>query len=380
MNILLTGVECNNKGAELMLCAMVEHIRSNFPGTKLVCGFGGKYEDRVGRGLYQPMSIKYQRLAKLLDRFFPGQLTNQFGIIFPRSIDLILDASGFCFGDTWAETYVARHVSHRIQYHPYGAKLILLPQAFGPFQRENIRKICKELFDKAVLIFPRDIESFDHVHELIGSKEKLYLATDFTNILQGFVPQTFEEKYRGAVGILPNEKMISKNEKPLQQAYITFLAKCIQKLAEKNIPHFLFCNQKEDIEVVNLLKARLGQLPYVLSEANPLYIKGILGTCRFLIGSRFHGLINGFSQGVPCIGTSWSHKYKALFEDYHCSEYLILDFTSFEKTNQLIDRLLNDNEYSEVRTNIQKHSLLIKQKTVNMWDIVDSFLQSVKSK
>jgi len=376
MNILLTGVGSSNKGAELMLCAMVEHIRSRFPQAKLVCGFDGKYEDRVGRGLYQ-LERNNQKLTKLIDWLRPGKL-NQWGLVLPQNIDVVLDGSGFCFGDAWPDKHVIHHVAHRIQFCPHGAKLILLPQAFGPFQRESIRKTCKELFDKAALIFPRDQESFDHVHELIGSTEKLHLAPDFTNILQGFVPQSFDAKYRGAVGILPNEKMIAKKEKPLQEAYVTFLARCIQKLASQNIPHFLLCHQKNDMEVVDLLKTQLDHLPYVSSETNPLYIKGILGSCRFLIGSRFHGLVNGLSQGVPCIGTSWSHKYKALFEDYHCSEYLIPDYTSMEKTNPLIDRLLDDHGYSEARANIENRCSLIKQEAIKMWNVVDSFLQSIQ--
>jgi len=374
MNILLTGVGYNNKGAELMLCAMVEHLRSHFPEAKLVCGFGGVYENRVGRGLYQLLP-RYQKFAGLVNRLLPGQLRRA-GFMLPWEIDVVLDASGFCFGDTWPDS----HVTRRIQCYPHGAKIVLLPQAFGPFQRESIRPLCKGLFDRAALIFPRDKESFDHVRQLIGSEEKLHLAPDFTNILQGFVPQSFDTKYHGAVGILPNEKMIAKNEKPLQEAYVTFLARCIRKLAAQNVPYFLLCHQKEDIEVVHLLQPHLDHQPHVSSESNPLYIKGILGTCRFLIGSRFHGLVNGLSQGIPCIGTSWSHKYKALFDDYGCPECLISDFTSMEKTELLIDRLLDDTGYSVARTNIEKRSSLIKQETIDLWNMVDSFLHNVTPK
>ena len=376
MNILLTGVECNNKGAELMLCAMVEHLRSRFPEAKLVCGFSGKkYENRVGRGLYQ-LETNNQKLVRFIDWFLPGKL-DRWGLILPRDIDVVLDASGFCFSDNWPDHYVVAIAANLLRFYASGAKLVLLPQAFGPFQRASIRNTCKELFDKASLIFPRDQESFGYVRELLGSDKKLHLAPDFTNIVQGFVPQSFDVKYHGAVGILPNEKMIAKNEKTLQEAYITFLARCIQKLAARGVPHFLLCHQKEDMKVVDLLKAELDDIPYISSETNPLYIKGILGSCRFIIGSRFHGLVNGLSQGVPCICTSWSHKYEALFEDYHCSEYLISDFTSMEKANQLIDRLLDDKGYSEARANIESRSASIKKETVEMWNIVDSFLHGL---
>jgi len=371
MNILITGTGFNNKGAELMFLAVVEHLRQNFPNARMA-GDCFVSDGRMTCSLYRLANRAKGKLSILFD-YLPERTVWNWGFLRPCDIDVVIDASGYCFSDLWSDEYVEGNVNSRIAYHRFGAKLVLLPQAFGPFQRAGVRKSCKSLFEKSSLIFPRDLESFEHVRDLTGSDEKLHLAHDFTNIVQGFVPQSFDPKLAGAIGILPNEKMIAKKESQ-KENYLDFLVHCFQILTEYRVPYFLLCHQNEDYKIVELLKSKWKTMPPVVSESNPLFIKGILGTCRFLIGSRFHGLINGFSQGIPCIGTSWSHKYEALFKDYGCSEFLMTDLESKQSVNPLIASLMDDSSYQSAKNNIEKHATLLKTETQKMWGIVDDFL------
>lgn len=377
MSILLTGVGYNNKGAELMLRAMVEHFRFSFSGTRLVCGFSAAYEDRVREGLYQLIDRSRGRAANLF-QWLPEKTRSEWGFTLSREINVIVDASGFAFGDQWSDQYVDAGISSRIKHQKHGAPLILMPQAFGPFTRMNVRRAATELFSHADLIFPRDRESYAYVTELIPKSdiaEKVHQAPDFTNIVQGFIPQSFDDNLRGAVGILPNQKMITKNGEEEAEKYIDFLVHVLSRLKSRKISHFILCHQKEDHEVVDLLRAKGEKMPPIIAESNALFIKGILGTCRFLIGSRFHGLINGLSQGIPCICTSWSHKYKFLFEDYDCLEYLVSELRDFDRIDGLIESLLTESTYRPLCRNIEACSMKLKDESRKTWQIVDAFIR-----
>lgn len=379
MNILLTGVNYNNKGAELMLRAMVQHFRTEFSEAKLVCGFYGSYENRVKEGLYQLAKRSRGRVTKLFE-FLPKKTRKEWGIVLPKEIHVVIDASGFAFGDQWSEQYVRSEATRCLNCKKYGSRLVLMPQAFGPFTNTAIREVCTELFVKADLIFPRDKESYTYVCDLIPQSHisgKVHLAPDFTNLVQGFVPQSFSKKeLQGAVGILPNEKMLTKKGEMESQKYIDFLNHVLQVLENKNVPHFVLCHQNEDQKVVDLLKLKLKTVPPIIAESNALFIKGVLGTCRFLIGSRFHGLVNGLSQGVPCICTSWSHKYEALFADYHCSQYLVSDLSAFDQVDDLIENLLDESTYQSMCQMIEMQSLRLKEETRVTWKIVDDFIRN----
>lgn len=378
MNIILTGVGYNNKGAELMLRAMVEHLRDVFPESCISTDCTHNFHQCSRYGLYQLALRNRGRIVRLFE-WLPEKTRSEWGIIFPQEIDFVLDASGFVFGDQWSERHIRQEGERFLKYkRQYGSKVILLPQAFGPFKNSDIRKISKEILSEMDMIFVRDNSSLNYIKELLPSSmesEKIFFGPDFTNLVRGTLPFSFDEALKGAVAILPNEKMLTKKSTGESEKYISFLVHCIKTLERKKARCFILCHQNEDKNVVDMLNSECDCTPEVVAESNPAHIKGILGLCRFLIGSRFHGLVNGLSQGIPCICTSWSHKYEALFEDYQCSEYLISDLSDTVHVDQLISNLFDDTTYKSIRNNIEKHASSIAVQTKNMWKTIDSFIR-----
>jgi colanic acid/amylovoran biosynthesis protein len=72
-------------------------------------------------------------------------------------------------------------------------------------------------------------------------------------------------------------------------------------------------------------------------------MKGIIGAAGIAVCSRYHGCVSALAQGVPCLGTSWSHKYAALFDDFGVAECL-LDTCDEQVATEALRRLAADRD------------------------------------
>jgi colanic acid/amylovoran biosynthesis protein len=172
--------------------------------------------------------------------------------------------------------------------------------------------------------------------------------------------------------------MLDKGDGIAKNHYISILCQSMEYLRQNDIPFFALCHQPEDRGVLSLVQAANGINCPAFFEDDAVKMKGILGTCRFLFGSRYHGLINGLTQGVPCVATSWSHKYDSLFQEYDCPEYLVSDLSDFSKIQRCFDQLNDTAVYREVQQRIEKRNEVVREQTKSMWAKVDPLLLSAK--
>jgi colanic acid/amylovoran biosynthesis protein len=121
-----------------------------------------------------------------------------------------------------------------------------------------------------------------------------------------------------------------------------------------------------DYELCKDINSKLTEPLDIISPETALEVKGVIGHCKLTICSRFHGCVSSFSQGVPCIGTSWSHKYEQLFNEYGMQKHLI---SSNLESNQ-ISLLINDlyAEFTYVKSTIASFSKKYKDQSTSMWN------------
>src|SRR5690606_34297611 len=109
-------------------------------------------------------------------------------------IDVVLDGSGFAYGDFWgAKKAGYRLADHIKRWRSKGIKIILLPQAFGAFTDNALIEKMKVIVNDADLIFARDKYSFDYIKGIDNKKDNIYLMPDFTNLISGEKPDYFSE-------------------------------------------------------------------------------------------------------------------------------------------------------------------------------------------
>ncbi|MBW4480952.1 MAG: polysaccharide pyruvyl transferase family protein [Tildeniella torsiva UHER 1998/13D] len=375
----IRGVHFANKGAELMLHSVLQKVAEWNDQNKLAMRFQlGSFDQRAKLGLRQlfwvdkglPLIGKsYAQAISLV----PKKTRNALGIVTYEDIDVILDASGFAYSDQWGIEKSTRMAELARKAKKMGKKVVLLPQAFGPFENPRKRSEFIKVLENADLVFARDPISYDHLINLSINSTNIRMSPDFTNLVNGAVPGYFDLSVKRAC-VIPNNRMLDKTSKETKNSYAHFLEYSIQFLLDQRLNPFILLHDNSDRVLISHLKGVFGNQLEVVEEPNPLYVKGILGNCYLVIGSRFHGLISALSQGIPCIGTGWSHKYQMLFQDYDCSSFLISDFQDKDKALYQLNQLVSEPSRSELMN--QLHSASKKQKKLSseMWSEVHKLI------
>lgn len=388
MIIELRGVEFINKGAELMLHAIMAKVKSAIPHAIFVMEATARAsrEKHLENGIYSKTRFNFKRKGMKVDididksflyNFLPASSRRKAKYVAEREIDVVLDGSGFAFGDQWGASRAGgRLADHIVAWKKQGKKVIMLPQALGPFTDTALIAKMQTITKYADLIFARDPISYEYITALANGATNIRLKPDFTNLIKGSVPESFNTK-NCEVAIIPNSKMIETSDKKDGEAYMDLLKRLIimiQDAGQK--PFFLIHESQSDGKIADTTNQALVKKIPVVREENPLYVKGIIGASRAVVTSRFHGLVSCLSQAVPCLSTGWSHKYEMLLQDYAYPEAL-LDVNCDDKTlREKVDFILREPSRSQITEQLKQEGKKQKQLSEEMWKEVFKQIKS----
>lgn len=379
MKIVLSGVSTINKGAELMLYAILQEIECRFPEAEVFLpvnsiNHGLKYIDTPLRLKYKPIEkfIKVIRKCHLNGILrvlhLPEFLDDVYAI---KDADYFLDSSGLLFSDQQkslsAQLYKWEHLLRAQKAQ--GTKIVFLPQAFGPIEKSCTKKVLASLNKYADLILPRENVSYQYLKGSgILDMSKVHQFTDFTSLVEGKIPHQYTH-LKGCVCIIPNERMISKGAISMD-AYLKLLKTIIKEVQKKQKSVYLLNHEgKKDENIAYRISNALGGEIEVVTNLNALETKGIISTAYVVVSSRFHGVASALNSCVPCLATSWNHKYKELFNDYEMQEGVMpLDDT--DKALDLVRNYLDESKNHHIRMLLEKNVPKIKAETQEMWRMV----------
>ena len=362
-----------NKGAELMLFAILEKLKERYPDAKFAMAPNLKsqpFEKRVPLGLYQKVYFWRKGFQfGILGNLIPPNIRKEYGLVVDKEISVVIDASGFSYSDQCGTSSCLELANSCKRWKKNNTKVILLPQAFGPFESIINKSSIKKAVENIDVLYARDTVSYNYLVNTVGEKKNIKLAPDFTNLLKGIVPDNFNSA-DNKFCIVPNYRMIDKTSKEMSDAYIPFLIKCAKYLLEKNQKPFILVHEGDkDFELAQIIKNEINEIN-IIQETDPLKIKGILGACEGTIGSRFHGLVSALSQGIPSLATGWSHKYQMLFNDYGFSGGLMDVKMSDEDIKLKIDLIIEPESREAIKNKIIINSNRLKELSQQMWDEV----------
>lgn len=380
MKIVLSGVETNNKGAELMLYAILQEIERRFPDAEVYLPYyriaqGTKYVHTNLKFRTTPWSAIVAKLRVPVILYKLKLYNESQAIIAETSIvkdaDWFIDGSGFAFGDQWnIKDSRIRDWELKLQaLHDSGCKVVFLPQAFGPVEKEGTKKAFTMLNKYANLIMPREQVSYDYVRASgLIDMNKVKKFTDFTSLVEGVFPEKYSQ-LRNGICIIPNMQMIRMG-KITYEDYIKLLSALVNEGKRSGLPIYLLNHEgKQDEELCIKCKESIGGDIEAVTGLNALEVKGLIGTAKIVITSRFHGLASALNSGVPSLATSWSHKYEELFRDYGLEGY-VLPLNDIEKAVERVGELLDEKENQRLRNHLAQQIPLIKAQTKEMWECV----------
>ncbi|TDP40250.1 colanic acid/amylovoran biosynthesis protein [Idiomarina aquatica] len=376
--IEIKGVQFVNKGAELMLHAVIQQINKRWPEADIVLAPNpfSPYRKRCQVDAFQKLSLRKNRLdlnalADRLPKSIKHYLKHQWGIITEADIDLVLDASGFAYGDQWG-ALKAPHLAGELKRakrrnQPY----VFLPQAFGPFTRSSDRKYFSQSLPLATFIAAREKTSFDHLKGMIGESNNLHQYPDFTNLVEGAVPEHLCIA-DDTVLLIPNSNMINAKNTHMpewRKRYVDVFKNAIDSIRELGLtPLFLNHEGDGDQAICEKINSLLEKPVEIIKLDHPLEVKGVIGAAKAVICSRFHGCVSALSQATPCLGTSWSHKYERLFEDYQFSEFLLSPKVSREQFKETLQAAMT----ADKQRSLKAKAAELKEISQSMWNHVEA--------
>lgn len=355
-----------------MAIAIAERMRDAFPGARLaVSPRFGSIEDVRRHGFHLTLDFRERRLSRY-GRLLRNVIQGRWREIVPVSdVDVVLDASGFAYSDQWGPGRARRLVESLSRPARKGQVLILLPQALGPFIQPEVVQWSTRLFSLADLVCARDAESHACVESLPGA----FPLRKFPDFTVGVAPYSTAgtDMPSAFCAIVPNFRMLDKTSDA--QAYVRFLQACIRSMRSRCLhPAFVLHDAEEDHRVLDLIGQDRDGIK-VLTHRDPRVLKGILGQARFVVGSRFHALVSSLSQGVPCIGIGWSHKYQELFNDFRCPDLLVSDIEDRARFEAVMDCLSDDGERERLSSSILQSAREMKLQADAMWEAVEEIIR-----
>ena len=254
MKIQIDGTNTLNKGAELMLYAILEKLETSFAEAEIFYNPNNASNSipvKTSLKLNERNVLKYSRYPKAILRRI--NLTSSFFTSkHPRSfIDVVLDAGGFQFSDQWNNSPDQLKLldNYYKKLKASNCKIIFLSQAFGPFETEQGKKVVSILDKYADLIIAREQISFDNLIACGADQKKIKIYPDFTLAVAGKLPLNLEH-LKGKVCIIPNKKMIT-HTKSDSTRYLDLMKGLIEHITQSGKDVYLL-NHEGDGDQKNL--------------------------------------------------------------------------------------------------------------------------------
>ena len=323
MNVCIDIYSLNNRGDWLMFEAALEQVRKRFPNARVSVperAFVRNREFFLSKGIVAQVDrMTVRSLVRKLLQSVRRRRLSHLRYMRSSSVDLLLFAPGFRFSDQFDmtdERKIDEEIAHFRSFTKKGRRVVFLPQAFGPFERESEKRRVRESCRIADRIYARESVSYQYLTKVLPNADKVSIAPDFTCLYHG-ENHSIPYERKDYVVVIPNRQMIVRSKYPSE--YCNFMMGLVRLLvARKENVVLLNHEGTSDVGLIEVLNAAIGNQGVVVSDVSGGACKSVIAGAKLVVTSRFHGLVSALTESVPTLCTSWSHKYQELVSQLGC--------------------------------------------------------------
>lgn len=366
MNVLIRGANFTNKGAEAMALCVKYNILKKFPNSKIYLNTFQGYKEHCEANNFIPVEItKLSLILRILlifiEKFFfiknlrlKYMVRKQIKCISLTPIDVVIDISGFAYGDAWSQNQTLTTLFW-MELLPNNPRYFFLPQSWGSFDNISIKEGVIKMLKNATEFWARDNISKYYLEEFINTEVNIapdiVFACDYGNnqIGQDILLNDFQldEALMGKFIIMsPNMRIYERMQgEGSNNEYVKILIKIITKFTSAGNSILLLSNEyktnisyySDDRNICDLLHNQCEKTYFCSKYYNVDEIQSIISQAAFVVASRYHVAILAIKKGIPVFSLSWSHKYTELMKLFAIDNYVIDPINS--KTINADDRI-----------------------------------------
>lgn len=345
-NIIITGGELFNKGAQAMTFIAVDEMKKRFPDHRILVlsemdlqrpkeereqyafEFMGWYPLKFAKCQTNPI---LRALCLLRNR---RELLEAEEIY--KNTDFMIDISGYALGSDWSEKTCDHYLDHLNFAKAFHISAYLMPQSFGPFdfQGEGGKRIDRRiarLLPTARVICAREQEGYQALKERyrldnVIRADDLVVSSrsvNWDNIYCEIPKQQLPCIADGSVAVIPNQRNYVVAEEVRTKKLYIFM---IRELRQSGLKVYILSHSDSDRDVCKQLKAEFCDDEGVIlieRELNCLEFNETVRQFRFIVASRFHAIVHAFRNEIPCIALGWAVKYHDLMKQFGQERYML---------------------------------------------------------
>lgn len=392
-NVIITGGELFNKGAQAMTFIAVDEMKKRFPGREIYVlsamdlqrpeqeqkqyafRFTGWYPLKFAKAQSNPA---LRLLCRLRNREEFAQAETLY-----KNCDMMVDISGYALGSNWGDAACSNYLDHLEYARAFEIPVYLMPQSFGPFRfrgkrAKQLEHRMKHLLPGVKVICAREQEGYDVLTEKYGltnvqRKPDLVLnnrSIHLENIYDVMPQFVLPDIAQGSVGIIPNIRTVDvSGEKTILRLYYDIISDLIH--SEKTV--YLLSHSTQDKALCAKIRSMFDETERLIlldRDFSCLEFHEFVGKFQFVIASRFHSIVHAYKNGVPCIALGWAVKYHDLLTEFGQEQYAF-DAASQIDTGAMRKKIAYMSAHAaEESAKIKAHLAVVQRE--NVFDILPS--------